>query len=379
MGERALLPNPAEPVVTSTGTVLLHWLGEGRSVAVALLVEVLASAPFDVGAMMLIDDSGRIEGSVTGGCVEAAVAEVAQRVLQGDPPRVLTFGISDELAGDAGLMCGGTVRIFVAEVGSRSVGTITAALEAAREGRDMALATLLDGDAAGGVLGIVDGARIGNLGVSENLERTVESAARGCLAQGFSGVRRFDADGTLAGDGLRVFIQSSLAPAQLMILGANDFSAAAAAVGSALGYRVTICDPRRPFLESHRLGQHAELVAAWPDELLRSAELTPRDAVLVFTHDPKFDEPAIVAALDTDVGYLGALGSRRTAHDREDRLRRLGVTPEQLQRLHSPCGLDIGPASPGETAISILAEIISLREGRTAGPLVDTNGPIRRV
>ena len=162
----------------------------------------------------------------------------------------------------------------------------------------------------------------------------------------------------------------------MMIVGAIDFSAAIAPIASQIGYAVTICDARDRFARSSRFSSVAEVRIGWPQDVIRDVSLRPRDVVLVFTHDPKFDEPALLAALSTDAGYIGALGSRQTTADREQRLRRAGATDDDLSRIHAPCGLDIGSRTAEETAISVLAEIISMRARRAAAPLRETRGPI---
>lgn len=360
-----------------TQMAALDWLAEGRRVAVAILVEVLGSAPLDPGAAMLVDDAGNIEGSVTGGCVEGALVEEAQRILGGGEPKVNTYGISDELAGEVGLMCGGTVRIMVSELDPDSAPPVVAALTAARDGRPAAIATLLDGPSAGRRLAIADGKAVGELGVTELLDRSVARDAAGLLDHGASMIRRYGADGSTMGDDLRVFIHSFAPPPRMVIFGAIDFSAALAVLARESGYEVTICDARKPFLESDRFSRAATVVNEWPDRYLEGQELTERDAVLVFTHDSKFDEPALKAALATNAGYIGALGSRRTQADRRRRLSEAGVPADQLDRIVGPCGLDIGASTPMETAVSILGEIIARRAHRSAAPLTETEGAIR--
>jgi xanthine dehydrogenase accessory factor len=162
----------------------------------------------------------------------------------------------------------------------------------------------------------------------------------------------------------------------MVVFGAIDFSAALARIATEIGYTVTIVDARQAFASSPRFSAHAEVVISWPREYLDGQELGPRDAVLVFTHDSKFDEPALMAALDSGAGYIGALGSRRTHSDREERLRAAGVSDADLQRIASPCGLDIGARTPSETAIAVLAEVLALRAGRAGGRLTQASGPI---
>lgn len=360
-----------------TAQALRRWSADGRRFAAALLVEIIGSAPLDPGAMMLVDDEGLIEGSVTGGCVEGALAEEAARVLDGGPARLLTYGISDELAGDVGLMCGGTVRILVHEITADIAATRLQALDAVDAGRGAAVATVLTGPAAGGTLAVVGDRRVGRLGAPELLEHAVEQDAAGALVQGVSMVRRYGDDGTVMGNELEVFIHAFATPPRMIIVGAIDFSAAVARYAKDLGYAVTICDARQAFLASDRFSAVAEVVQQWPDAYLERQTLGERDAVLVFSHDSKFDEPALTAALESGAGYIGAMGSRRTATDRTRRLRKLGIPGHKLARISSPCGLDIGAATPGETAVSVLAEIIALRTGRHGRRLVETSGSIR--
>jgi len=364
-------------VEEQTRAAALRWLSEDRRVAEAVLVEVLGSAPLSLGATMLVDEQAHIEGSVTGGCVEGALVEQAERVLAGASPRVHTFGISDDLAGEVGLMCGGTVRILVSELTDESGPIVAAALEGVRDGHPAAVATLLDGPTAGRKLALIDQHVHGGLGVSELLDRSVARDTGGLLEQGISMIRRYSADGATMGDDLRVFVQSFATAPRMVIFGAIDFSAALAPLARELGYSVTICDARKPFLESSRFSRGADVVHDWPGRYLPEQDLGERDAVLVFTHDPKFDEPALVAALGTEAGYIGALGSRRTQADRRRRLLDAGVPEEQLGRILGPCGLDIGAATPMETAVSILAEIIGRRSQRPGEALTQTSDTIR--
>jgi xanthine dehydrogenase accessory factor len=352
------------------------WLAEGKRVVVCTLVETVGSAPLDPGAEMVIDDSGRIEGSVTGGCVEGALVEEAERVFAGGAPRVTSYGISDADAAGVGLMCGGTVRVFVHALDAEAQEPLDAVQDEVDADRAVALATLLDGEAAGAKMAITEDRVIGSLGVTGLLDSSVERDARGFLDQGLSAVRRYSASGEVMGSDLRVYIQGFATPPAMVIFGAIDFSVAVARLARELGFRVTICDAREPFIRSPRFSRVADVVVDWPDRHLAQRRLGPRDVVLVFTHDSKFDEPALIAALETDAGYVGALGSRKTHADRTRRLRERGVDAEQLDRIAAPCGLDIGARTPAETAISILGEIIARRTGRGGVPLVEAAGPI---
>ena len=366
-------------VVAATQDTAIAWLSEERRVVQALLVEVEGSAPLPVGAMMVIDDRGNIEGSITGGCVEGAVVTEAEELLAAGsraPAKLLRYGISDELAGTVGLMCGGIVHILVYELSGEAAEVERAVLEAHADGRPAAVATLIDGDTAGARLAVIDDALIGSLHHTDLLDRNVAREAQGLLEEGKSTLRRFGADGATLGDDLRVHIRSYALPPQMYIIGAIDFSAALAPFASQIGYQVTICDARDRFARSPRFSSAASVKIGWPQEVMAGVELGTRDAVLVFTHDPKFDEPALVAALKTNAGYIGALGSRQTTSDREERLKRAGVSEADLARIHAPCGLDIGSRTAEETAVSVLAEIIAARAERAGTPLRQTSGPI---
>jgi xanthine dehydrogenase accessory factor len=366
------------PAQGSAATAI-GWLGEGRRVAAGLLVGVDGSAPLDVGASMYVDAQGSIEGSITGGCVESAVAQEAMALLEGGgPPKLVTYGISDELAGTAGLMCGGTVHVFVHELAPATREATLAGLEALVDERPSAVATLLDGPHAGAKLYVDAASRAGTLGGPGLLDANVEREARGLVSHGQTVVRHFGEDGTTLGTGLRVHVRVHAEPPRMVIFGAIDFSAALATIARGMGYRVTIADPRRAFLDSARFSTAAETVAAWPDDVLETMELDPGDAVLVFTHDAKLDVPALMAAFATDAGYIGALGSRKTTLDREARLREAGAGDAELARVFAPAGLDIGAATVEETAIAVLAEITAERSGRAGAPLREASGPIRR-
>jgi xanthine dehydrogenase accessory factor len=353
-----------------------EWLREGRRVVAALLVGIDGSAPLEPGALMLIAEDGAIEGSITGGCVEAAVVGEAQGIFAGGDARTVTYGITDELAGSVGLTCGGTVHVFVHELSGEEAQIEAAARDAVAAGRPVAIATLLDGPGAGRKLAVVDGEVDGALGGPGKLDHSVARDAEGMLAQGHSAIRRYGSDGATLGAEVAVHVHVFAPPPKMLIFGAIDFSAALARVASELGFEVTICDPREPFLEAPRFRRAATTLLAWPEEALEQVELGPRDAVLVFTHDPKFDQPALAGALETEALYIGALGSRKTTADRERRLRESGVAESELARIHAPCGLDIGAATPEEVAVSVLAEIIAARSGRAGTPLREGSEPI---
>src|SRR3954447_16103458 len=290
---------PGSPMSTAqqTAATVLDWLQEGRRVAAGLLVAVDGSAPLDVGASMYVDADGVVEGSITGGCVESAVAQEASALLGGDGrPKLVTYGISDEVAGTVGLMCGGTVHVFVHEVRGDARDVTIAALEAVLEERPAAVATLLDGEHAGGKLYVDGEHHVGSLGGPSLLEKNVEREARGLIQQGRTTIRTFGEDGASLGTGLRVHVTAYAERPRMVIFGAIDFASALAPLAKNVGYRVTIADPRKAFLSSARFTSNSDAIEAWPDEALEGMTLGPRDAVLVFTHDPKLDVPALTAA-----------------------------------------------------------------------------------
>lgn len=258
-----------------------------------------------------------------------------------------------------------------------------------RAQRPVALATVIASEAPGIVPGATllvrpDGVSTGALGDAE-LDRVVGRDALGELDAGRSGIRHYGPQGQTTPEDLvdtptvRVFVESFAPPPQMWIFGAVDFTAALAKVAKVLGYRVTVCDAREVFATRRRFPMADDVLVTWPGAVFteRGHTLGPRDAVCILTHDPKFDIPAVKGALATRVGYLGVMGSRRTHATRLERLAEAGVTdPEQLARLRSPIGLDLGGRTPEETAISICAEIIAQRTGRSAVALRDTSGPL---
>jgi xanthine dehydrogenase accessory factor len=258
------------------------------------------------------------------------------------------------------------------------VSTFDLLREAVEAEQPVALATVVDGPGVGAKLLVrPDVAAVGTLG-DPDLDRVVARDALGELAAGTTGVRHYGAQGQANEADVAVFVESFAPPPQLLIFGAVDFTGALARVGKVLGYRVTVCDAREVFATKARFPFADEVVVDWPHRLLERVgpSLGPRDAVCVLTHDPKFDVPAVLAALQTGVGYLGAMGSRRTTDDRNRRLRDEGATEDQIERIMAPIGLDLGARTPEETAVSIVAEIIATRTGRVAPSLRDADGPI---
>ncbi len=240
-----------------------------------------------------------------------------------------------------------------------------------------AVATVIEGPegSLGGKILVTPDDHTGSAG-NEELDRAVVEAARGLLEGGRSETRHFGPRGQRRMEDVAVFIQSFAPPPKMYVFGAIDFASAVARAGKFMGYRVTVCDARPVFATRDRFPSADEIVVAWPDEFLRTAEVDKRSVICVLTHDPKFDVPVLVEALKTEAGYIGAMGSRRTHNNRTARLKEEGVTDEQLARVSSPIGLDIGARTPEETAIAIAGEIIALRTGHSGGRLAGRGGPI---
>jgi xanthine dehydrogenase accessory factor len=376
-----------------------RWRSLGRRLALARVVDVEGSAPREPGAAMAVCEDGEVAGSVSGGCVEGAVVTEALEVLAAGVPRLCTFRYSDDEAFAVGLTCGGTVHVFVEPL-ERSGGTVGSMFDTVRDhlraGEPVALATVVQlsgGDAqnsaarsgrvtvSGATLLVrLEGSPLGSLG-DPGLDDAVVRDALGSLDDGATGVHRYGWRGEPHQQDLVVFIEAFPPPPRLLIFGAVDFAAALARVAKVLGYRVTVCDARAVFATPSRFLMADEVVVEWPDRHLArvGGALGPHDAICVLTHDPKFDVPAIEAALRTAVGYIGAMGSRRTTAEREKRLRDAGLDDAKIARVMAPIGLDIAARTLEETAVSICAEIIAVRNGRqTSASLSRTDGPIHQ-
>ena len=241
----------------------------------------------------------------------------------------------------------------------------------------VAVATVIDGpgDSVGGKILVSPEDHTGTAG-NDDLDRAIVEAARGLLEGGKTDTVHFGPRGQRRMEDVTVFVQSFAPPPRMYVFGAIDFASAVARVGKFMGYRVTVCDARPVFATRERFPSADEVVVAWPDEFLKTAEVDGRTVICVLTHDPKFDVPVLKAALETGAGYIGAMGSRRTHDNRTARLKEEGVPDEQLARVSSPIGLDIGSRTPEETAIAIAAEIVTLRTGHAGGRLARRAGPI---
>ena len=354
---------------------LAERVANGETVGVGTVVATFSSAPRPAGAAMLVTEDGTAVGSVSGGCVEGAVYDLAQST---DTPILQRYGVSDDDAFAVGLTCGGIIDIYVEKIDSATFPQLSEVMESVRAEHPVAVATVIaHPDRIGQRLVIWPDRRSGSLG-SARADDAVTDDARGMLASGRSGVLSYGPDGQRRGEGMSVFVNSFEPPPRMLVFGAIDFAAAMARLGAFLGYRVTVCDARPVFATRTRFPEADEVVVEWPHRYLEreASTLDERTVIAVLTHDPKFDVPLLEVALRLKVGYVGAMGSRRTHEDRLQRLREAGLTESELEALASPIGLDLGARTPEETAVSIAAEIISLRWKGTGRRLSDLGVPI---
>ncbi|MFI6647357.1 XdhC/CoxI family protein [Streptomyces sp. NPDC050529] len=361
-----------------------RWAGQGRDFAVATVVAVGGSAPRQPGAALAVDRDGTVIGSVSGGCVEGAVYELCQQALDDGITVRERFGYSDEDAFAVGLTCGGVIDILVTPVRADDPArpVFAAALAAASRGEAAAVARITDGPAellGRPLLVHPDGGYEGGLGGHPELDRTAAAETRAMLDAGRTGTLTIGADGSQCGQPLTLLVESSVPPPRMIVFGAIDFASALVRAGKFLGYHVTVCDARPVFATKARFPDADELVVDWPHRYLAATGVDARTVLCVLTHDAKFDIPLLEAALKLPVAYVGAMGSRRTHLERNDRLRDAGVTELELARLHSPIGLDLGARTPEETALSIAAEIVADRRGGSGVPLTGAHTPIHHT
>jgi xanthine dehydrogenase accessory factor len=304
-----------------------RWRADGKAVALATVVATRRSAPRPLGSKLAVSETGELAGSVSGGCVESDVATQATEVLATGRPRLVSYGIADEDAWEVGLPCGGEIDVFLERV----------------EGE------MPDPETAQVAFTVVDGERVGERWLSTNGEVTR------------TGLHEIE--------GERVFAEVLGPPPLLLVFGAVDLAEELCRAANGLGWRTIATDARARFATRERIPSAGELVVAWPEEALERFPPDDRTAVVVLTHEERWDVPAIVGALASDAFYVGAIGSRRTQERRRERLLEEGVPAEQLERLSGPAGLDLGAATSAETALSILAEILAIRAGREGGRL----------
>ena len=362
---------------------LMQWWEAGETIGVGTVVATFRSAPRPAGASMLVGPDESAVGSVSGGCVEGAVYDLAQSVVASGEPVLERYGVSDDDAFAVGLTCGGILDVFVERVSRETfpqLGEVAADIEA---GRPVALATVIEHPDPAWV-----GRRLvvrpheaadGSLG-SPRADAAVHDDALGVLAAGTNATLTYGPDGERRGEGMRVFVWGFAPKPRMLVFGAIDFAAAVAKVGSFLGYHVTVCDARPVFATTSRFPGADEVVVDWPHRYLQAeldaGRIDRRTVLAVLTHDPKFDVPLLEVALrlDEDVrpGYIGAMGSRRTHDERLARLVEAGLGEAELALLSSPIGLDLGARTPEETAVSIAAEIVARQWGGSGERLAAT-------
>jgi xanthine dehydrogenase accessory factor len=324
-----------------------RWRARGDRIAMARVVATRRSAPRPVGSKLIVSQSGELAGSVSGGCVENEVVEAAREVLGGAAPRLLTFGISDDLALSVGLPCGGEIDVWVSEPDPDLLARL------AQIARD-------------------DGRAVDFVDLEDGSERLVphgdNPVADEVIRGGHSKVVELH--------GRKLFADILGPPPRLLVYGAVDTADALCAAARGLGWHTIVADARGRFATPERLPNAHEILVAWPEETLAQVQPDHATAVVVLTHDDKFDVPMLVGTLTTDAFYVGALGSRRNQERRRERLLEAGVDESALERISGPAGLDIGAHSPAETALSIVAEIMAVRAGREGGPLRESSGRI---
>ncbi len=338
------------------------WRERGDRIALATVIGVQRSAPRPPGAKMAVNEHGEIAGSVSGGCVEGAVAEIADGILRGDPPQLVHFGIADSDAWDVGLPCGGEIDVWVQayEPGQFE--------EMARTGGRAAEVTVLEGAVPGAkLLVLADGARTGSLGSPELDDDAARVATELLWAE--TSERR---------NGM--FVDVIGPPPRLLVFGAVDIAASLCRLARAAGWRPYVIDPRARFATPERFPDAEEVIAAWPEEAVaKLGGVDPATSIVVLTHDPKLDDAALMLALSSPARFIGAMGSRRAQAKRRERLLELGIGDDQFERISAPVGLDLGGISREETALSILAEIVAARHGRDGGRLAESKGRIHEV
>lgn len=330
-----------------------EWLDRGHGVAIATVISTWGSAPRRPGAVMVMNDQGDFAGSVSGGCVESAVLEEASALLARGGSTVLEYGVTSETAWEVGLACGGTVRVHLQATEDRGwldqvmagPGGASTGEEGRVRGEPLVIAISLDT----GARTVLAGAeRPGSEPPGPDDDEVTAAAAAALRADESRVVET--ADGGL-------FLHVLNPPVRLLIVGAVHIAQQLSVMATAAGFEVAVVDPRTAFATPERFPGVA-VVSEWPDPAFARLGLDRRTAVVTVTHDPKLDDPALTAALDSDVFYIGALGSRRTHQKRVDRLAGAGIDPARLDRIHAPIGLDIGARSPGEIAAAILAQVV---------------------
>ncbi len=349
---------------------LAPWLLRREPFALATVVRTWQSSPRPAGAAMAVSGSGQVVGSVSGGCIEGALYELAKEVLADGCARSETFRVADDDAIGVGLTCGGTIEVFVRLIDEDACAELTEVARLIEAGEPVAVLTELTPGAPTrhAVLGAEY--EIDNAGFIDG--STVRPSVLDRVRAGESALD------ILVDDDHAVMVELFGPPPRMYIFGAIDFAAAMCQLGKFAGYAVTVVDARPVFATAARFPDADDVVVAWPHKFLDTAKVDERTVLAVLTHDEKFDIPLLERALRTSAVYVGALGSRATHSRRVELLRERGMTDAELDRLHSPIGLDIGASNPAETAISILAEVLKVSRHATGQELRRLDGPIHR-
>jgi len=333
-----------------------RFTAKGKPFGRAVVTTVWGSAPRPEGSSMLASADGTIAGSVSGGCVESATALEIEAAITQRAPKLVTFGVSDERAWEVGLACGGTIKVFVEPQINPQV------LEAARGGGGEVVASIIAGSGLGESVRLAGNGEVhGRLPVRLPPD-IVRGEALAALGREASTSKEFETE-----EGpVTVFFEVFPRQPRLIVFGAGQIAVALLPLANALGYQTIVADGRKVFLDPERFPTADELILAWPEEAFQRLGLDSTCYICLLSHDPKFDEPALTIALRSPAAYVGAIGSKKTQAARRERLREIGLTEEQIGRLHGPIGLDLGGRQPAETALAILAEMTAERYGGKA-------------
>ena len=354
--------------------ILHSHLIQDRDAVLITVSQTWQSAPRPVGAMMVISDEGAVSGAVSGGCVESAIIEAAAQVRSSGLPAEATYGVSDDEALDAGLPCGGSIRVIIELVNRTTWPELIELASLIDDGQSVVLASHMTASQVEHLI-VSTNDVLGGFADSE-LSARATADARDVLDSGRGFNRTYVTGDARHPDTSKVVLRSLAKPRDFLIFGAIDYAQSLASLAKAVGYRVVVCDARPVFATRERFPDVDEVARAWPHLWLAEHDVDEHTVICVLTHDPKFDIPVLEIALRSNAAYVGAMGSRRTHRDRVERLRTAGLSSDQLAQLHSPIGLDLNASSPADTAVAILAEIVMSRNRGTARPLRDLAGTI---
>ncbi len=339
---------------------LMNWQRDGKSIALATVIQTWGSAPRRAGAKMGMASDGHLSGSVSGGCVEAAVFEAGLQSLKTNRPRLLHFGVADETAWEVGLACGGSIEIFVKPVDRNFLQENYSVIESEETAVIITVVRGQDSLLGHELLYRENGHVFGTLGIEWN-EKILELAQE-ALSRGTSGRAPLSEE-------VEIFLDVLRPAPTLILVGGVHIAIALSSLAKTLGYRTILVDPRRAWGNEERFPHVDRLIRAWPDEAFQEIKVTRSTAVAMLTHDPKLDDPALRIALSSPAFYVGALGSRVTQTKRRERLLKSGLSESQLSRLHAPIGLDIGAQTAEEIALAIMAEVVDSHRKREQSPV----------